>query len=105
MLLRHSAAGERFLVRKIDPPGKNRRLLLGGVSFCSMPPLLAMFPLIVVNLNVSLSYLHFAGALVPVRDNLTTNRLDLSLILIRKPKKKVTHTVDKGVRKGAECSH
>lgn len=61
-------------VRKIDLPGKKKekRLLLGAE--CSLPSLLMMFRLTVVNLNVVLSYLHFAGALLLRGDNLTTNR-------------------------------
>lgn len=50
VLLQHSAAGELFLMQKIDLPGKNRRLLLGEES---LPwSLLTMFPFIVMNLNV-----------------------------------------------------
>lgn len=58
---------------------KNRPVLgAGGVLLGaerSLPSLLIMFQLVVVNLNVVLSY--FARALLLLRDNLATNRLRL----------------------------
>lgn len=76
MLLQRSAAGELFFssCAKNRPAWekKKKRLLLGAE--CSLPSLLMMFRLTVVNLNVVLSYLHFAGALLLRGDNLTTNR-------------------------------